>query len=103
MHGHDGGIPDPEKIKEILDVVQEKVPSLLKELSEVLYSPAQAKNFGVSVATFYKELKAAGMSDEEAFQLTQQYMSTLNFGKLMHGKFGHGPAGMNGCCQDGGE
>ena len=71
-------MPDPEKIKEILDVVSDKVPHLLKELSAILYSPDQAKSFGVSVATFYKELKAAGMSDDEAFELTKQYMSTLN-------------------------
>jgi hypothetical protein len=72
------GIPDAEKIKEILNVVSEKVPGLLKELSGVLYSPDQAKNFGVAVAIFYKELKAAGMSEEQAFELTRQYMSTLN-------------------------
>ena len=75
-------IPDAEKIKEILNVVSEKVPGLLKELSSVLYSPDQAKNFGVAVAIFYKELKAAGMTDEQAFELTRQYMSTLNVGGM---------------------
>jgi hypothetical protein len=99
MHGNGSG-PDPEKIKEILDIVSEKVPGLLKELSDVLYSPEQAKQFGVSIATFYKELKEAGMSDEEAFQLTQQYMSTLNLAKSMHGKMGHHMPGHNGCCEE---
>lgn len=91
MNGSGEGMPDPEKIKEILDVVSEKVPSLLRELSEVLYSPEQARNFGVSIATFYKELKAAGMTDEEAFDLTRQYMSTLNIGSVMQGRMGHHP------------
>ena len=77
MHG------DPEKIKEILNVVSEKIPGLLKELSGVLYSPEQAKQFGLAGATFYKELKAAGMTDEQAYALTQQYMSTMNFGSAM--------------------
>ncbi len=87
MNKHEG-IPDPEKIKEILNVVSEKIPGLLKELSDVLYSPSQAKQFGVAVATFYKELKDAGMTDEQAYDLTRQYMSTLNLGQMVKG-FGH--------------
>lgn len=84
MNKHEG-MPDPEKIKEILDIVSEKVPGLLKELSEVLYGPKEAKQFGVAVSTFYKELKDAGMTDEQAFELTRQYMSTLNLGQMMSG------------------
>ena len=79
---------DPDKIKEILNIVTEKVPGLLKELSGVLYSPEQAKQFSLAAATFYKELKAAGMTDEQAFELTNQYMSTMNFGHAMKG-FAH--------------
>ena len=89
MNKHEG-MPDPEKIKEILDVVSEKVPGLLRELSDLLYSPKSAKQYAEAAATFYKELKEAGMTDEQAFELTSQYLSTLNFGKMM-GKFGrHG-------------
>ena len=81
-------MPDPEKIKEILNVVSEKVPGLLRELSKILYGPEEAKQYGLSVATFYKELKDSGMTDEQAFELTRQYMSTLNLGQMMKG-FGH--------------
>ncbi len=84
------GMPDPEKIKEILNIVSEKIPGLLKELSSVLYGPDQAKNFGVAIATFYKELKEAGMTDEQAFELTRQYMSTLNIGGMFSKFGGHG-------------
>ena len=87
MNKHEG-IPDPEKIKEILDVVSEKIPGLLRELSDLLYSPKSAKQYAEAAATFYKELKEAGMTDEQAFELTSQYLSTLNIGKMM-GKFGH--------------
>lgn len=76
-------MPDPEKIKEILDVVSEKIPGLLKELSSLLYSPQSAKQYAEAAATFYKELKKAGMKDEEAYELTKQYLSTLNLGKMM--------------------
>ncbi len=84
-------MPDPEKIKEILNVVSDRVPDLLKKLSDVLYGSNQAKKFGKAAAVFYKELKGTGMSDEEIFELTRQYMSTLSLGKVF-GKFaeGHG-------------
>lgn len=86
MNKHEG-MPDPEKIKEILDVVSEKIPGLLKELSSLLYSPQSAKQYAEAAAIFYKELKEAGMTDEQAYELTSQYLSTLNLGKMM-GKFG---------------
>jgi len=87
MNKHHEGMPDPEKIKEILDVVSEKIPGLLKELSTLLYSPQSAKQYAEAAAIFYKELKNAGMTDEQAYELTSQYLSTLNLGNIM-GKFG---------------
>ncbi len=87
MSEHDR-MPDPEKIKEIFDIISEKIPGLLKELSSLLYSPDSAKKYAQAAAIFYKELKAAGMSDEQAYELTSQYLSTLNLGKIM-GKFGN--------------
>ena len=83
MNNHNERMPDPEKIKEILDVVSEKIPGLLKELSNLLYSPQSAKQYAEAAATFYKELKKAGMTDEQAYELTSQYLSTLNLGKMM--------------------
>jgi hypothetical protein len=85
MNNHEG-MPDPEKIKEILDVIAEKIPGLLRELSDLLYGPKSAKQFAEAAATFYKELKGAGMTDAQAFELTRQYLSTLNLGNMM-GRF----------------
>lgn len=82
MNKHDE-MPDPEKIKEILDVVAEKVPGLLKDLSSLLYSPESAKQYAEAAAIFYKELIKAGMTPEQAYQLTSQYLSTLNLSKMM--------------------
>jgi hypothetical protein len=82
MSEHEG-MPDPEKIKEILDVVSEKIPGLLKQLSELLYGPKSAKQYAEAAAIFFKDLKAAGMTDAQAFELTKQYMSTLNLGNMM--------------------
>ncbi|MFH1013959.1 MAG: hypothetical protein V1769_05585 [Thermoplasmatota archaeon] len=85
MNNHEDRMPDPEKIKEILDIVAEKIPGLLKELSSLLYGPESAKKYAQAAATFFKELKAAGMNDQQAYDLTQQYMSTLNLGQMMKG------------------
>ena len=82
MSEHEG-MPDPEKIKEIMDVISEKVPGLLKQLSELLYGPKSAKQFAEAAVIFFKELKTAGMTDAQAFELTRQYMSTLNLGNMM--------------------
>ena len=90
MNKHNERMPDPEKIKEILDVVSEKIPGLLKELSGLLYSPESAKQYAEAAAIFYKELIKAGMTPEQAYELTSQYLSTLNLGNMM-GKFGKHP------------
>ena len=84
-----GKAVSPSQIKEILDVVSEKIPGLLKEISGLLYSPKSAKQYAEAAAIFYKELKGAGMTNDQAFELTSQYLSTLNIGKMM-GKFGSG-------------
>jgi hypothetical protein len=84
---------DPQKIKEILDVVGEKIPKLLNDLTDVLYGKEQSQKYGTAVAGFYKSLKDAGMTDAQAFQLTQQYMGTLNIGNAIAsaiGNEGHG-------------
>jgi len=78
-------------------VVSDKVPDLLKKLSDVLYGPDQARKYGRAAAVFYTELKKTGMSNEEVFQLTKQYMASLNvagmFGEVIkHG----GPHGHHG-------
>ena len=86
-HGSDQ-MPEPEKIKEILNVVSDRVPELLKKLSDVLYGPDQAKKFGKAAAVFYNELKDTGMSKAEIFDLTRQYMATLNLGNVMGGMAG---------------
>jgi hypothetical protein len=81
----DEHIPDPEKIKDILVVVSDRVPELLRKLSDVLYGPDQAKKFGKAAAIFYEELKDTGMTEKEIFELTRDYMATLNLGNVFSG------------------
>ena len=82
----------PEDIKEILEVVTEKVPELLEALSDILYSKENAVKYGEAVATFYKTLVDAGMEPDQAFELTEKYMSSLSPMSAIGGaiKRGHG-------------
>jgi hypothetical protein len=72
-----------ENLREIFQIMSEQLPKLLEAVTKVLYNATEGEKFGQSVAGFYKSLKAAGMSNVEAFELTKEYMSTLSLGGLM--------------------
>ena len=77
-----------EEMKELLGLFSEKVPALLNSLTDVLYGKASAEKYGQAVANFYRTLKDSGMTDDQAFRLTEQYMSSLNLGKIIEGAVG---------------
>lgn len=81
---------DAEDVKEILTVVADKVPAVLNSLADVLYGKEQSGKYGQAVAGFYKTLKDSGMTDEQAYELTKQYMSAMNLpaviGEAIRGK-----------------
>lgn len=74
---------DAEEVKEILDAVSDKVPKLLNDITEALFSAEKAEQFGASVAKFYKSLVEAGMSPDQAFELTQKFMDTSSPGGMI--------------------
>jgi hypothetical protein len=74
---------DAEDVKEILDVVSEKIPKLIENLTDILYGEESSAKFGKAVASFYKELVDSGMTKDQAYELTQQYMSSLNLAGLV--------------------
>jgi hypothetical protein len=90
----------PEEVKEILETVSEKIPQLLDSLGNVLYSKENATKYGNAIASFYKSLLDAGMDQDQAFTLTEKYMSSLSpmsaIGGMLHkegGGHGHGRKG----------
>ncbi len=85
----EGHMPKPEDIKEILNVISEKIPALLNGLTDSIYGKDASAKFGAAVANFYKTLKDSGMTDEQAFKLTEQYMSSLNLGGIISKAVGH--------------
>ncbi len=78
---------DAEKFKDILDTVGEKIPTLLNSLTDSIYGKEASAKFGSAVSNFYKTLKDSGMTDEQAFKLTEQYMSSLNLGGMLSKAF----------------
>ncbi len=85
---------EAQKVKEILEVVSEKIPALLNSLTDVLYGKESAAKYGQAIAGFYKSLKDSGMTDQQAFELTKTYMSSLDLagliGKSIGGRHEHG-------------
>lgn len=84
---------DAQEVKEILEVVAEKIPAVLNSLTDVLYGKASAAKYGEAVSNFYKTLKESGMTDDQAFKLTEQYMSSLNFVNILGKAIGGGHRG----------
>ena len=60
-------MPEPEKLKEIMQVMSDTIPELLNSITRVLYGAKEGEEYGKAVANFYKALKDGGMSNEEAF------------------------------------
>ena len=69
---------EAEEVREILSVVSEKVPALIKGLMSSVFSADAAKDMGKAAATYYSELKAGGIPDEVAVQMTKEYIGTFS-------------------------
>lgn len=78
-------MPEPEKLKEIMQVMSDTIPELLNSITRVLYGAKEGEEYGKAVANFYKALKEAGMSNEEAFALTREYMGNFNIANVVGG------------------
>ncbi len=75
---------DIEELKEVLGTVSEMVPSLIRGIVGSIFSAEAGRNMGAAAANFYKELKAAGMPEEVAVRMTEDYVKTFtDLGKLI--------------------
>jgi uncharacterized protein YqfA (UPF0365 family) len=74
---------DAEELKEVLGVVSSEIPKLLEAVTSTIYSSQNAENFGKSIAMFYKQLRDAGMDENQAYKLTQLYMSNMSIGGII--------------------
>jgi hypothetical protein len=67
----------PEEVREMLKAVSDMVPALVKGVIESIFSPEAGKNMGAAAANFYKEVKAAGLPEDVAVRMTQDYVKTF--------------------------
>lgn len=80
-------MPDPEQLRQIFQVFNEGVPEMLDKITKILYNPQEGEKFGQSVAAFYKALTEAGMSKEQAFSLTKEYLNNVSLGGMLKNIF----------------
>ncbi len=67
---------DLEEFKEVMNTLRDTVPAIIRGIVEAVYSAQDAEDFGKQVAGFYKAMIDAGMSNEQAFQLTKEFMES---------------------------
>jgi len=77
VNSYEGDKHDAEEVREILDVVSDRIPALLKGLRDVLYSKEAAENMANALATFYKKLVEAGIPKKDARDMARGYMINL--------------------------
>lgn len=65
------------EIGEMMDVVSDKLPNMIKNIYNTIFSEEGASTMGQAVATFYKHLVDTGMDKKDAMKLTSDYMNTL--------------------------
>ena len=81
-------MPDAEEIKEIMQVMSTEIPKLLVSISDTMYKTENAEKFGKSIAIFYKQMRDAGMSEKQAFEMTEQYMNNFSLGGMISNALG---------------
>ena len=74
---------DAQEVRDILEAVSDTVPKLLSEITDVLFNPEKTKEFGKSVAEFYKTMVDNGMPPDKAYELTQKFMESSSPGLLL--------------------
>lgn len=72
-HKHDS----PEEVAEMLSVVSDKIPGIIKGLVNAVFSEESARGMAKAAATYYKELKAGGFPDDIALRMTQEYVGVF--------------------------
>jgi hypothetical protein len=67
-----------EDIKEILQVVNDQLPSLIRGLFSSLYSAETAEQYANGIATIYKTLNDQGLPPEMVEKLVLKYSDQIN-------------------------
>jgi TolA-binding protein len=66
-----------EGVREVLDVVSERIPNLMRGIQETVYSPEIMKKTSDALVAFFKNLVDAGMDADEAAEMTKLQMAFM--------------------------
>jgi len=78
------GKEDVEELREVLSVVSKEIPGLIKGIVASVFSEEAGRDMGKAAAAFYKQLKEAGMPEETAVKMTENYVSVFtSLGEIM--------------------
>jgi hypothetical protein len=75
---HHEDAEDVEELKEVLNVVSQQVPSLIKGIIASVFSAQAGEDMGKAVGAYYKGLKDAGIPEEVAVKMTEKYAATFS-------------------------
>ena len=70
-------VSDIEQVNELFDILDDRLPSILQTLKEVLYSEEAGRQLGKAVGAFYNELLASGIEQVAALEMTRDYMGGM--------------------------
>jgi predicted nuclease with TOPRIM domain len=71
-------VQDAESIRELLDVVSEGIPALMRGISDTMYTPEAMEASAKALSAYYRTLLDAGMDKELASELTKVQASQMN-------------------------
>jgi hypothetical protein len=75
-----------EEIREFFSLFSKEAPGLIKAIIGTVFSEEAGKDMGKAAGAFYKELKDAGLPEETAVKMTENYMATFtSLGDLLRG------------------
>jgi hypothetical protein len=76
---------EAEKVEQILKMVEERVPPLISPILDSIVGgqSADPRQEAEQIASFYETLVDSGMSPEQAFALTQQYLKSKDKASLL--------------------
>ncbi len=67
---------DTEELKEVMTTLKETIPTLISGMIEAVYNAEDGESLARITARFYRELVTAGMDEDNAFQLTREFMKS---------------------------
>jgi hypothetical protein len=68
---------EAQEVAEIFETLATKLPQMINGILGSLFSPESAANMGKAVADFRKSLIEGGIPEDEAMQMTREYLGTL--------------------------